>query len=116
MTPWSPGLERQTLGVASLQAPLQVSAAFSNDDRVLATASHDGLRLWDLAKQREVFFVPFSLLTSATFTPGDKGLLVSDQRGLSLWPFERHVETSLVRMQLRATLPVVATTFPAATV
>lgn len=99
----APGRELQTLGVASHQAPHIVRGSFSRDDRLLATASHDGLKLWDAAEQREVLHVPLSQLASAAFAPADQGLLLSDQRGLSLWPLSRSDEPNLIRLQLRAT-------------
>lgn len=108
----APGRELQTLGVASQQAPHIVRGSFSHDDRLLATASHEGLRLWDVADQREVCFVPLSQLASAAFTSSDQGLLMADQRGISLWPLTRIDEPNLMRLQLKATPVNLSTTAP----
>ena len=65
-----------------------LGAGFSVDGRLLATASDDGVRLWDLLAggDREIAFLPLSHTISAVFSPADGSLLTAGVAGLQQWP------------------------------
>ena len=60
-------------------------AVVSPDDLLIASCDKDGLRLWDLAKRREIAHLPIGQLRSAHFVDS-KRLITSGERGLDCWP------------------------------
>ena len=60
-------------------------AVVSPDDRLIASCDKDGLRLWDLAKRREIAHLPIGQLRSAHFVDS-KSLITSGDHGLDRWP------------------------------
>jgi WD40 repeat protein len=61
--------------------------SFSGDGRLLASASLDGVRLWDTASPLiDIAHLPVGHCESALFQPGGLGLLTYSATGLQLWP------------------------------
>ncbi|MBI5385936.1 MAG: PQQ-binding-like beta-propeller repeat protein [Verrucomicrobia bacterium] len=60
--------------------------AFSPDDRQLATASYDGVRVWNVAERVELAHLPSAKACSVMFHPGRRELLVCRQDGVFRWP------------------------------
>jgi WD40 repeat protein len=61
---------------------------FSPDGRLMASASDDGVRLWDVAAAREVARLPTEGSRSAIFHPDGKSLITSGPTGLYRWRIE----------------------------
>ncbi len=61
---------------------------FTADGRVLATASSDGVRLWNVAMNRLLAHLPVAEARSVIWHPNGTNLLVSGAAGIQLWPFE----------------------------
>jgi eukaryotic-like serine/threonine-protein kinase len=61
-------------------------AHFSPDQRLLATAHDDGVRLWDVAGQQLLTDLPASQSRSVRFAPDGRSLIVGGWNGLSRWP------------------------------
>ena len=61
---------------------------FSHDDRWLASAHNDGMRLWDVAHLRQSGFFPNKGCTAVAFRPGGGSLITSSRNGLTQWPIE----------------------------
>jgi tetratricopeptide repeat protein/WD40 domain-containing protein len=62
---------------------------FSGDGRVLASASLDGVRLWDVgAPATEIAYLPVGSSGTALFQPGGSRLLTYGAKGLRLWPLQ----------------------------
>lgn len=61
---------------------------FSSDDRWLASACGDGVRLWDLAANRAIAFAPAPSSWSARFSSDNRSLVVSGAGGLQRLPIE----------------------------
>jgi WD40 repeat protein len=59
---------------------------FSPDGRLLASASGDGVRLWDMTATREIAFLRIGATRSVFFHPSDGSLITSGDRGLLRWP------------------------------
>ena len=64
------------------------SAEFSVDNRLLASASFDGVRLWDTATGLELAHLKMGSCVSAIFQP-DGSLLTHANRRLQRWPIKR---------------------------
>jgi serine/threonine protein kinase/WD40 repeat protein/Tfp pilus assembly protein PilF len=58
----------------------------SPDGRLLASASGDGVRLWDLHADREAAFLPIGVTRSVFFHPTEGALITSGDRGVFRWP------------------------------
>jgi serine/threonine protein kinase/WD40 repeat protein len=59
---------------------------FSPDGRLMAAASDDGVRLWDVATAKPIAFWTVPGLVSALFQPDGRGLITSGASGLQRWP------------------------------
>src|SRR5262249_4408036 len=80
------GRECRTLsGHQGLKGPWGVD--FSPDGRLMASGSHDGVRLWDLATAREIARLPVESYT-VVFDPASGSLISSGADGLYRWPIE----------------------------
>jgi WD40 repeat protein/Flp pilus assembly protein TadD len=62
------------------------STALSKDGPLLASASSDGVRLWDGQSGREVAHLPIGETRSVLFHPADGSLFTSGGRGVYHWP------------------------------
>jgi serine/threonine protein kinase/WD40 repeat protein len=60
----------------------------SPDGRLLASASGDGVRLWDLNADREAAFLPIGVTRSVFFHPTEGALITSGDRGVFRWPIK----------------------------
>jgi WD40 repeat protein len=61
---------------------------FSPDGRLMASASDDGVRLWNVAAAREVARLPTKESFAAIFHPDGKSLITSGPTGLYRWRIE----------------------------
>src|SRR5262249_25476711 len=61
-------------------------ADFSRDGRLLASASGDGIRLWDTATGKALAWLPIGESGSVQFHPADGSLLSCGQRGVYRLP------------------------------
>ncbi len=62
---------------------------FGLQGRLLASASLDGVRLWDIsAPATEIAHLPVGFAQTAYFQPGDANLLTYSETGLCLWPIQ----------------------------
>jgi eukaryotic-like serine/threonine-protein kinase len=61
-------------------------AEFSPDGHLIASASTDGVRVWDVAAGREIAFLPIEDARSAIFDPAGGSLITCGQDGLHRWP------------------------------
>src|SRR5262249_11884869 len=59
---------------------------FSPTGRLLASASHDGVRLWDLAFNKEIALLPVGPSHSVLFLPDGTSLIAFGPSGLWRWP------------------------------
>jgi WD40 repeat protein len=66
----------------------------SPDGRLLAIATGDGVRFWDLASGRELGFLPIGYTCCAVFLQDGRGLLTSGSGGLRHWPLCREAGTA----------------------
>jgi len=63
------------------------TCALSSDDRILAVAADDGVRLWDLPARREIARVPSGETAALLFEPNGKALWTcATSNGLQRWP------------------------------
>jgi serine/threonine protein kinase/WD40 repeat protein/Tfp pilus assembly protein PilF len=61
-------------------------ADFSGDGRLLASASGDGVRLWDALSAQEVASLAIGVTDAAQFNPRGDGLATYGRAGLCYWP------------------------------
>src|SRR5262249_46919349 len=64
------------------------SSDFSLDGRLLASASSDGVRLWDVAAGKEIAWLPIGDSVSVRFYPSDGSLLTCGPAGIYRWPVQ----------------------------
>jgi signal transduction histidine kinase len=62
---------------------------FSSDERLLASAGKQGVRVWDLAQGRQLARLTGSLSFSAFFHPDNEHLITSGNEGVLRWRIER---------------------------
>jgi WD40 repeat protein len=62
------------------------SGAFSADGRVLATASSDGVRFWQVPMNRLLAHLPMPEARSVMWHPNGTNLITSGWPGIELWP------------------------------
>jgi WD40 repeat protein/tetratricopeptide (TPR) repeat protein len=62
------------------------AAQFSPDEKLLATAAEDGVRLWDVDPGRELAHLKAGGCCSALFDPDGQGIITSGRRGVYRWP------------------------------
>jgi WD40 repeat protein len=72
-------------------------AAFSTDGRVLATASGEEVRLWQVNQNRLVADLPMPGARSVIWHPNGTDLVASGWSGIGLWPIELSIERAEVR-------------------
>jgi WD40 repeat protein len=60
--------------------------AYSPDRRLLASASGDGVRLWDISSGREVAFLPIGHTDGVFFHPAGDRLYTCGRTGFRCWP------------------------------
>jgi WD40 repeat protein len=85
----------------------------SPEGRVIATASDDGVRLWDLAAGRPIAGpLPTGPARSAWFHPTGRSLMTSGAQGLQRWPLALDPRGTAIRLGPPETLA--ASTAPAA--
>jgi WD40 repeat protein len=60
-------------------------AAFNRDGRLLAAATRDGTRVWDLERNREIAQLPTGDSRSVIFHPKDQSLITSGAAGMQRW-------------------------------
>ncbi len=65
------------------------AAGLSPDGRWLALGQLDGLRLFDLALERQTAFLPIGTTRGSLFLPSGKDLLTSGPQGLHRWPLDQ---------------------------
>jgi serine/threonine protein kinase/WD40 repeat protein len=75
-------------------------ADFSPDDRLLVSASADGVRLWDLVQGREIAKLTEGQHETARFRPGGLQLATWGDTNLHLWPIRAVVKSD--RQERRA--------------
>jgi WD40 repeat protein/predicted Ser/Thr protein kinase len=70
-------------------------ASFGCDGRFLASASDDGVRLWDLDAddEREIAFLPLGHTMSVQCTPDGQQLLTAGVSGVQQWPLQMQPQT-----------------------
>jgi serine/threonine protein kinase/WD40 repeat protein/tetratricopeptide (TPR) repeat protein len=68
---------------------------FSPDGRLLATAGHDGVLIWDEATCRPVAHLPVKHSAYVQFEANGAALLTYGGPGLQLWPLQRDPDGSL---------------------
>jgi serine/threonine protein kinase/WD40 repeat protein len=78
-------------------APLW-GGAFTADSRVLATASSDGVRLWQVQANHLVAHLPIREARSVIWHPNRTNLIVSGWSGAELWPVEVNSEDTAIRI------------------
>jgi serine/threonine protein kinase/WD40 repeat protein len=61
--------------------------AVSPDNRLLAVAMQDGVRIWDLESRREISFLASGTTVTVLFSPDGKSLWTCGPPGLVRWPF-----------------------------
>lgn len=69
------------------------SVDLSPDRRLLASATPDGVSLWDVTTASQVAFLPAAGGWSALFHPDGKTLITSGRFGLHRWPIQREPES-----------------------
>ncbi len=72
--------------------------AFSRDGKILASSSSSGVKLWDVAQQRELTQIKLPLVNCLAFSPDDRDLaLASDGGNVWLWDWARNYERLLLK-------------------
>jgi WD40 repeat protein len=66
----------------------------------MASASNDGVRLWDLAFAREIAFLPIGQSKSAVFHSDGKSLITTGSSGLHRWLIQPDPETTIGGMRI----------------
>jgi WD40 repeat protein len=66
--------------------------SFSEDGRWLAAAAADGIRIWDLERDKECAFVAAKETYAAIFHPKQRELITSSSAGLLSWPLQIEAE------------------------
>jgi len=100
-------LEYVTLqGNSKASRVAHTASAVSADDRLLAVAMDDGVRLWDLAGRREVALVPSGETAAVVFESDGQALWTcARDGGLQRWPI-RPTGTNLSELQIGPPHPV----------
>ncbi len=70
----------------------------SPQGRLLASASDDGARLWDLATGKEIAHLPIGNIRTALFHPSGDSLLTSGELGIHRWPIAADPQNGNVRI------------------
>ena len=69
------------------------SGGFSPDERWLAVATGDGVRIWDLPLGKASAFLPAPIAADAKFHPSGKELFTCGEAGVYRWPFQAEGDT-----------------------
>jgi WD40 repeat protein len=80
--------------------PAPGELAFAPDNRLLATASQDGVLLWDTAVARQVGHVPSGPGHSLAFHPEGRYLFTTGPGGLMQWPIVKKGDAALFAQSL----------------
>jgi WD40 repeat protein len=81
----APSRECVELGHAGFTPGWEGGGQFSPDGQILATASDDGVRVWDVAARRLVCFLPMSGSRAVVFLPDGGGLLACGRSSVQRW-------------------------------
>ena len=79
----------------SLRPPSLFDLDISNSSRYLATAGEDGTRIWDLASDEEISFLPEASGLGVVFTP-TQDLIGNGPLGLLRWRYSEREQGSLL--------------------
>ncbi len=71
---------------------------FSPDGRLLAAASNDGARMWDLTTGREIAFLPLGRTVSAIFSPTGDSLVTAGETGIRRWPMTTDLQSGTLAL------------------
>src|SRR5206468_3545003 len=83
------------------------STSFSPDSRLLASASSDGVRLWDLATAKEIAWLSrIGDSLSVDFHPDDGSLITCGPAGVYRWPLRPDPEGAVGSLRLGPPQPV----------
>lgn len=88
----APGVECRSLGRGATRPPYSLAAAFSADGQFLATASDDGVRIWDLCNNREIGLSSEPGFFTVGFHPQTGYLFATGWSGFSSWPIATESE------------------------
>jgi WD40 repeat protein len=75
---------------------------FSPDSRLMAVASGDGVRLWDVAAAKQIAFWALPGLNSVLFQPDGRGLFTSGASGLQRWPIISDETAEPLRLRIQS--------------
>jgi tetratricopeptide (TPR) repeat protein len=103
----STGEEYRVLTGHPSQSPI-AGLDISPDGRWLASAAVDGVRLWDLATDKEVATLPQGKVDSVVFDPDGRSLITSGHSGLYRWPIRSDAPAASARSRIGPPVPVSA--------
>jgi WD40 repeat protein/tRNA A-37 threonylcarbamoyl transferase component Bud32 len=75
-----------------------LASDFSPDGRLWATASDDGVRLYDAAARREMGHLRLGRACSVRFLPDGRGIITSSQSGICSWPLAHGTQVGQFRI------------------
>jgi len=72
----------------------------SESGRLLASASGDGVQLWDIISGKKLGFLPLGMTKSVLFSPDQHGLFTTDVLGFHYFPFSATLDKAGGRVHL----------------